>query len=893
MRGRRFSVTPEHCGAKMTKQPEKTIIHLVPSAHWDREWYLSFPRFQVRLVRLIDKVMSLLENDIYPCYLLDGQSVMIEDYLAVKPQNESRLKMLISSGKLVIGPWYTVPDTFLPCGESLLKNLETGMEIRVYYGGKGKVAYTPDSFGLNSQFAQIVAKYGMEYVYFSRGERLENEALSGKKSDVILRAKDGTSLIGECDKYSTGSGLVVPGIWKNFEKYKVEESDAVRCTDWTFDYQSTRTAYKNRLWICGTDHLEPREDLPEIAEFLNKTYKNAEFKLSTTDSFFEAVSKENPPEKPYIAVGEQRGNYDKHYELSNTLSSRPDVKLLNREAENLLFGTFESLDIFAGKNENFGYFDRRAIAEHAYKELLKSHAHDSICTCGSEEMCEDEKNRLRGVKEVALELIKDDLSRIGSSLKRINGGGELLLFNPLPYDRKEVVEGYVSVPYDVDGNKLTDENGRVIEDSFVRILFKKRIDIETMKYTSFKEISTDETRTFIPENAGKEDIQTGIYYRFTANVKALSFARYGFCSAEEKEIATKPDEIISNELLNVNVSADGSLVITNKDGVKAEFYPVIDVDDGDSYTYANKEAKPPKKADKVVIEKAAACELYSQKEVKYVFENVGLNKKSVELCLNIRLENGDDKAKITAKVTNDKCYGFRLGLVEKIDGQADYIYADTPFDLVKRPIPLKKDLSKDIFTCSMRDVSYIPQKNGSVAVFSKSFHEYEAWKTQENEAFARYTLLRSTEKVYDTFLPTKDESGAGKGMRWQSESLKMLGKNEFEFAVKLYRELKPADEILTDALKYQHPLVVKGVAPDGKTDIASLKGFSLDGAVFSRVIEREGNGKRTIFARVFNPCENDVTATLRYEKKEIKVDLPAGKIEEIDLKKAFGKRFSL
>ncbi len=877
----------------MTKQPEKTIIHLVPGAHWDREWYLSFPRFQVRLVRLIDKVMYLLENDIYPCYLLDGQSVMIEDYLAVKPQNESRLKMLISGGKLVIGPWYTVPDTFLPCGESLLKNLETGMKIRAYYGGKGKVAYTPDSFGLNSQFAQIVAKYGMEYVYFSRGERLENEALSGKKSDVILRAKDGTGLIGECDKYSTGSGLVVPGIWKNFEKHKVEESDAVRCADWTFDYQKTRTAYKNRLWICGTDHLEPREDLPEIAAFLNETYENAEFKLSTIDSFFEAVSKENPSEKPYMAVGEQRGNYDKHYELSNTLSSRPDIKLLNREAENLMFGTFESLDIFAERNEKFGYLDRRAIAEHAYKELLKSHAHDSICTCGSEEMCEDEKDRLRGVKEVALELIKDDLSRIGSSLKRINGGGELLLFNPLPYDRKEVVEGFVSVPYDADGNKLTDENGRIIEDSFVRVLFKKRIDIETMKYTSFEEISTDETRTFIPENAGKEDIQTGVYYRFTANVQALSFARYGFCNVKEKENEAKINEIISNALLKVNVSADGNFVITNRNGVKAEFYPVIDVDDGDSYTYANKDAKPPKKADKVVAEETTGCGLYSEKEVKYLFENVGVNKKSVELCLKIRLEKGDDKAKITAEITNDECFGFRLGMLEKIDGQTEYIYADTPFDLAKRPIPLKKDLSKDIFTCSMRDVSYIPQKNGSVAVFSKSFHEYEAWKTEENETFVRYTLLRSTEKVYDTFLPTKDESGAGKGMRWQSESLKMLGKNEFEFAVKLYDELKPADEIFTDALKYQRPLVVKGVAPDGKTDIASLTGFSLDGAVFSRIIEREENGKRTFFARVFNPCENCVTATLGYENKEIKVDLPAGKIEEIDLEKAFGERFSL
>ena len=121
----------------------------------------------------------------------------------------------------------------------------------------------------------------------------------------------------------------------------------------------------------------------------------------------------------------------------------------------------------------------------------------------------------------------------------------------------------------------------------------------------------------------------------------------------------------------------------------------------------------------------------------------------------------------------------------------------------------------------------------------------------------------------------------------------MLGKNEFEFAVKLYSELKPSNEILSDTLKYQHPLAVKGIAPDGETDIAALTGFKLFGAVFSRIIEREENGKKTFFARVFNPCENGVTATLRCENKEIKVDLPAGKIEEINLGKAFGERFGL
>lgn len=834
----------------------------------------------------MDKVIYLLENDIYPCYLLDGQSVMIEDYLAVKPENKERLKKLVSGGKLVIGPWYTVPDTFIPCGESLIKNLEKGCELKSEYGGAGKAAYTPDSFGLNGQFAQIVNKFGYEHVYFSRGARFSDSAASGKRSDLYLISKDGTKLLSECDKYSMGSGLVVPSIWKNFEKHKVEKDDAIRCVDWTFDYQSSRTFFKNRLWICGVDHLEPREDLPEIVSSLNEIYNDAEFKLSTIDAYFDAIAEETPSEKPLAAIGEQRGNYDKHYELSNTLSSRPDIKLLNREAENLMFGVFESLDIFPKPSKKFDFLDRRAIAEHAYKELLKSHAHDSICTCGSEETCADEKERLRGVKEVALELIKDDLSKIGSSLKRKTSGGEILVFNPLPFDRSEILEGYVSVPFDIVGDKLTDENGNIIDDSFVKVLFKKRIDIETIKYTEFAEIAADETRTYLPQNAGEEDIQTGVYYRFRAKVKALSFTRYGF--ADGLNANEKKCESFKNDcLVNVEISEQGDIAVGQSGGVKCEFYPVIDIDDGDSYTYANIEGKPCAKADEVFVETVGDNGLFTEKKVKYKFNDAGINKKTVELCLNLQFSKTDDSVKVSADIVNLDCYGFRLGLVQRIDGQAEYVSADTPFDLTKRPIAAKKDLSKDIFTCSMRNVLNVRLNNGSASVMSKSFQEYEAWH-DEKHTFIRYTLLRSSAQVYNTFLPTKDESGAGKGMRWKSESLKMLGRNTFEFALKFYDTPKTETEILNDALKYQFPPIVKGIASDGNKELSDYEGLSIDGVVFSSIFERVKDNKKMFFARVYNPCDDAVVATARYKGASKKFAVERGKIYEMNLTTEFG-----
>jgi len=58
---------------------KKYIVHVVPSTHWDREWYITQQRFQVRLIRLIDKIQKLLKDDRYTNFLLDGQVIPIED----------------------------------------------------------------------------------------------------------------------------------------------------------------------------------------------------------------------------------------------------------------------------------------------------------------------------------------------------------------------------------------------------------------------------------------------------------------------------------------------------------------------------------------------------------------------------------------------------------------------------------------------------------------------------------------------------------------------------------------------------------------------------------------------------------------------------------------------
>ena len=858
----------------------KIVVHLVASVHWDREWYLPFSRYQVKLVRLMDKVISLLETEKYPFYILDGQTAMIEDYLEVKPQRRPILKKLISEGKLVIGPWYTVPDTFIPCGESLWKNMEFGEKVKAEFEGKGEVGYTPDAFGLNSQIAQLFRAFGYHYAMYTRGARLQNEEDSGVKNDVTLCSPDGSKVLAQYDKYSLGNGLVVPNIWRNFARLKVEKKDALRCANWVLDYQSKKTTAKNRLWICGIDHLEPREDLGEIAALLNKEIEGVTFKISSMDVFFKELEKEGLAEN--LACGEQRGLYKKHFELGNTLSSRMDIKLLNREAENLLFGYTEGLDIQPQSQFEFDRLDRGSVLDNAYKHLIRSHAHDSICTCGVDEMCSDVKNRLRWAKEAGEEVLKEDLQALGSSLQKGLSDGEILVYNPLPYPRSGVVEGKLSIPYEVTGNCICDEEGKELPDSYATVLFHKRIDIETSKYVRFEEIEQDQTRVQRMPVSEAQDMQTGVYYRFyVENIPPMGFRRYILGKKKGGEVVSAPKgNSIENEYVLLAVNNDGSVTVTDKKtgvALSNTHTPVCDIDLGDTYTYANPNETASNTPHEVKICGKTCNALTQELSVEYLL-HIPCSQNELRVGITYRLEKYDTRVKVLARIEN-KGENFRLRMLMRTQGAKDYVASDTPFDLVKRPIYQKADLTPlNIMTMPCRHLVLIPTKQYDLAVYSASFHEYESWK-EGNDGVTAFTLLRSVSQVYNTGLPTKDERVLGVGARWLSKDAKMHGEYEFFYAFELLSQNTDETDVLQRALDYQFPLYLCGTTPYGERTLNDYKGLELKGAVWS-VLERKGD---RIIARYYNPKETSVNIVLTCNGKEYSTVLGAKKIGETDI----------
>ena len=148
---------------------ERTIVHLVPHTHWDREWYEPFQVFRMRLVELVDQLLERMERDCGCASRWTARRATVDDYLEVRPDAEPLIRRLIAEGRLAIGPWQILMDEFLVSGETIIRNLEFGWARAEALGGAMPVGYLPDMFGHIAQMPQILQRAGIERAVVWRG----------------------------------------------------------------------------------------------------------------------------------------------------------------------------------------------------------------------------------------------------------------------------------------------------------------------------------------------------------------------------------------------------------------------------------------------------------------------------------------------------------------------------------------------------------------------------------------------------------------------------------------------------------------------------------------------------------------------------------------------------
>lgn len=429
----------------------KTIdkVYVVSHTHWDREWYQDFQGFRTRLVYLIDELLDKLEQDPdYRYFMMDGQTIIIEDYLEIRPEHRERIMTLIRQGRIRVGPWYVMPDEFLVSGESLIRNLLVGFRRARSWGVEPMLAgYITDIFGHNSQFPQLLRGFGIDNAVLFRGFRGEADP-----SEIRWEGADGSSVLGlKLDEDRSYGDFYFFLRWPFVERdfaYDVEE--LVARAKAMIAYKADRATTPLVLGLDGVDHVEIEPQLPWLLKTLNEAELGVAFVHTHLEDYLKDVRESVGELQVY--KGEQRSpgfSGLNNWVLANVLSSRVHLKQRNHHCETLLERWAEPWSVFTALDGRL--YPKRFLAK-AWEHLLQNHPHDSICGCSIDQVHQDMIYRFDQARLIGEQMLEEALGYIVQHLPAdtLQGDQSFTVFNPSQSPVDGVIDVEIELPASSD-----------------------------------------------------------------------------------------------------------------------------------------------------------------------------------------------------------------------------------------------------------------------------------------------------------------------------------------------------------------------------------------------------------------------------------------------------------
>jgi mannosylglycerate hydrolase len=410
--------------------------HIVSHTHWDREWYLTFEQFRLRLVGLIDRLLDMMESEPdYEYFHLDGQTIVLEDYLELRPQNEPRLRQLIADGRILIGPWYDMPDEFLVSGESLVRNLALGHRIARRYGTPMPVGYLPDLFGHVGQMPQILRNFGLDNAILWRG-------FGGPKAEYWWESPDGSRVL---------MMHLPPEGYCNATRVHLDPAAMMARATKAITTEQARTTVGEMLLMNGVDHVEPHPVIPQLARDLTDAL-GMPVRHSTLPAYVaavrNAVTRNGGSSRLEVIQGELRGGEDYANLLPGVFSARVYIKQANARVQTLLEKRAEPLATFAWM---LGAAYPAQELRYAWKTLLQNHPHDSICGCSIDPVHEENMTRFARAEQVARAVMDQSADVIAQAVPQgPKDAMRVVALNTTGHPFSGAIEATIDIPYESD-----------------------------------------------------------------------------------------------------------------------------------------------------------------------------------------------------------------------------------------------------------------------------------------------------------------------------------------------------------------------------------------------------------------------------------------------------------
>jgi len=765
-------------------------VHIISHTHWDREWYLPYETHHMLLVKVMDQLIETLENDPnYKSFHLDGQTIMLDDYLQVRPHMRDKIKQFVEEGRMHVGPWYILQDEFLTSSESNIRNLQYGLKDAKEWGNVSKVGYFPDSFGNMGQAPQILQQAGIKHAVFGRGVKptgfnntvIESDSFESPYSEMVWNSPDGSSVY----------GILFANWYCNGNEVPTNEAEAKPYWTQRLEGLEKYASSPHMLLMNGCDHQPIQQDLSKAIDLANDMYPEINFKHSNFNDYIEALTNTLPDDLTEVNGELRSQKTDGWGTLVNTASARMYLKQMNRKVETMLEQVAEPLATFAHLS---GHQYDHDIFEYAWKTLMQNHPHDSICGCSVDEVHRENVSRFEKAEAVAKSIIDETSELIVKDINVSNIGKDydqkipFTVFNTSGHERS----GVVSVVVDMKRQYFEDGVNRKALKEFP---LGKQVVIDEANKKHFVEVE-DLGITFgydLPDDKFRQPYMTR-QARITFNAKeipALGYKTFALVKDEQAFDKTSlfiNENEIENDNFNLKIEENGTYTVTDKETSRCYKNLGIYEDTGDigsEYMYKQPNGEKPLTTENVkvktnviedtpiraVIELTHEWELpkeaealldEEQEEVIWFTErNAKRIEETVPFIIKTKLTIDKEDAGIAVTTSfNNVAKDHRLRVLFPTDISCQTHEVDSIFEVAERQIqPDKAWTNPDNSQHQQKFVSVINDTEG-LAVANKGLNEYEILRDGHNTI--AITLVRSVREMGDWgYFPTPEAQCQG------------------------------------------------------------------------------------------------------------------------------------
>jgi len=391
-----------------------TTVHIINHTHWDREWFLTSIYTSQWIPGLVDILVGIVQSNPKFRYFLDGQTLVIEDLLALSPEYESIIEKLSSNGNLSLGPYYCQPDWQLTGGEALLRNLYYGQQDMTRHKSNVAVGWLVDTFGHISQSPQIHCLFGIDAVYVWRGVPKLQPFFQWQGAD--------------------GCRLFTVNLFGGYRNlYGVTHTPEIAVRRLRTEVRKLSPYYPTAdiPLFDGYDlEIHPEDPVRFFEQLHHEIPPEIQLRESSPQDFVKQVR----PKLPILPVIEGELNSGKYgATFPGTLSTRTYLKIMSRDCETLLYQVCEPLAVLAtlkGRPYPSEQF------EQCGRVLLQNAVHDCICGVSIDQVHEKMEYNFRRIFDL---LLRELRGSVGTILGDFAPGIYAVSTNPFPYEGWQVI----------------------------------------------------------------------------------------------------------------------------------------------------------------------------------------------------------------------------------------------------------------------------------------------------------------------------------------------------------------------------------------------------------------------------------------------------------------------